>query len=36
VAEGCAIVGGCCGVRPQHIAAITRAVKPAGVVSRGR
>jgi len=36
VAEGCAIVGGCCGVRPEHIAAIARAVKPAGAPSRGR
>lgn len=31
VAEGFNIVGGCCGVRPDHIAAIARAVKPTGV-----
>jgi S-methylmethionine-dependent homocysteine/selenocysteine methylase len=36
VAEGFGVVGGCCGVRPEHIAAISRAVKPAGVSSRGR
>jgi 5-methyltetrahydrofolate--homocysteine methyltransferase len=32
VAEGFNIIGGCCGVRPDHIAAIARAVKPARVV----
>jgi S-methylmethionine-dependent homocysteine/selenocysteine methylase len=31
VAEGMNIVGGCCGVRPEHIAAIARAVKVAPV-----
>ena len=36
VAEGFAIVGGCCGTRPEHIAAITQAVKPAAAPSRGR
>jgi methionine synthase I (cobalamin-dependent) len=37
VAEGYAIVGGCCGTRPEHIAAIARAVKPAvGAPADGR
>ena len=36
VAEGYVIVGGCCGVRPEHIAAIARAVKPAGMPSPRR
>ncbi|MGQ0601597.1 MAG: homocysteine S-methyltransferase family protein [Anaerolineales bacterium] len=31
VAEGMNIVGGCCGVRPEHIAAIAKAVKPTPV-----
>jgi S-methylmethionine-dependent homocysteine/selenocysteine methylase len=31
-AEGFNIIGGCCGVRPDHIAAIARAVKPAPVI----
>jgi methionine synthase I (cobalamin-dependent) len=36
VTEGYGIVGGCCGTRPEHIAAIARAVKPADKRGRGR
>ena len=36
VTEGYGIVGGCCGTRPEHIAAIARAVKPADKRARGR
>jgi S-methylmethionine-dependent homocysteine/selenocysteine methylase len=37
VAEGYAIVGGCCGIRPEHITAIAKAVKPAvGAPAHGR
>jgi homocysteine S-methyltransferase len=34
-AEGFAIVGGCCGTRPEHTAAIAGSVKPARAPSRG-
>ena len=27
-AEGMSIIGGCCGTRPEHIAAVARALKP--------
>jgi methionine synthase I (cobalamin-dependent) len=35
-AEGFAIMGGCCGVRPEHIAAIALAVRPAAARARAR